>query len=69
MNLDYAQWTHSVICVMNVLIEKAGQEMNRWAICLKFVVIHANYINDWDILKPMSVLNATSSPLCIHSKF
>ena len=30
---------------------------------------HRTYINDRDIWKPLSFQNATSRPLCIHSKF
>ena len=64
-------WTHTIVCAMTILTDKVThcQVLNQWAYCLKIMVTHRIYINDRDIWKHLPFLNATSRPLCIHSKF
>ena len=62
--LFYTLWTHTVVCVMTLLTDKAAQVKNQWANSL--MLTHRIYRNDKDIWKHLSFLNATYRPLCIN---
>ena len=47
--LFYTRWTHTVVCVMTLLTDKAAQVINLLANCLNFMVQHRIYINDGDV--------------------